>query len=159
MRKAVLEDAAAIHQVLAAAFAGLQGRGYSQQAIEAAIVSPQEVSQRIAQGSHVLVAEVAGQIVGTVTGFEEHQTLHVCSLAVHPAWERRGIARLLMLALEGIASQRRCLKLWLQTARAMTEAIALYRRLGYQQEGYQPSQFYGEDFYMFGKVLEGQAAP
>jgi ribosomal protein S18 acetylase RimI-like enzyme len=59
-----------------------------------------------------------------------------------------------MEALEAIARQRGCHKLWLQTARAMTGAIALYERLGYQQEGYQPRHFHGEDFLLFGKVLE-----
>ncbi len=35
----------------------------------------------------------------------------------------------------------------------------LYERLGYRQEGYQPCQFYGEDFLGFGKVLEGEVEP
>jgi len=156
VRKACPDDAEAIHHVLAAAFCRLRGRGYSDQALEAAIISPEEISRRIVQGGHVLVAQVQGQIVGTATGLEEHRALHVCSAAVYPGWQGRGIARRLMEALADIARQRRCRKLWLQTAWAMTEAIALYRRLGYQQEGYQPSQFYGEDFLVFGKVLEGR---
>ena len=35
----------------------------------------------------------------------------------------------------------------------MSEAISLYEGLGYKQEGYQPCQFYGEDFLLFGKVI------
>jgi len=35
----------------------------------------------------------------------------------------------------------------------------LYERLGYRQEGYQPCQFYGDDFLVFGKVLEGEVEP
>lgn len=154
VREARPDEAEAIQQVLAAAFRGLQGRGYRHQALEAAIISPEEISQRIIQGGHVLVAEAGGQIVGTAAGLEEHEALHVCSVAVHPNWQGRGIARRLMEALEDIARQRGCHKLWLQTAWAMTEAIALYERLGYRQEGYQPRHFYGEDFLMFGKVLE-----
>jgi ribosomal protein S18 acetylase RimI-like enzyme len=105
----------------------------------------------------VLVAQVGGQIVGTATGLEEHEALHVCSLAVYPGNQGRGVARRLMEALEEVARRRGCHKLWLQTAWAMTEAIALYGRLGYRQEGYQPRQFYGEDFIIFGKVLEADA--
>jgi len=154
VRRARPGEAEAIHRVLAAAFRGLQGRGYSRRALEAAIVPAEEIRRRMAQGGHVLVAEAGGQITGTATGLEEHQALHVCSVAVHPEWQGRGIGRQLMEVLEDIARRRGCYKLWLQTAWAMTEAIALYKRLGYQQEGYQPRHFYGEDFLMFGKVLE-----
>ena len=156
IRKARSGEAAAIHRVLNAAFRGLRGRGYNHRALEAAIIPPGAIGQRIAQGDHVLVAETEKRIVGTATGLEEHEALHVCSVAVLPDWQGYGIARRLMEALEDIARQRRCHKLWLQTAWAMTEAIALYERLGYQREGYQPRQFYGEDFVMFGKVLEGK---
>jgi ribosomal protein S18 acetylase RimI-like enzyme len=160
IRKARPDEAEAIHRVLATAFQGLRGRGYSHRALEAAVISPEEIGQREARGGHVLVAEAAGQIVGTVSGLEEHEALHVCSLAVHPDWQGRGIARRLMEALEDIARQQACHKLWLQTAWAMAEAIALYERLDYRQEGYQPCQFYGEDFLMFGKVLKrDQATP
>jgi ribosomal protein S18 acetylase RimI-like enzyme len=153
VRRARPADAEIIHQVLLAAFRGLRGRGYSHQALEAAIVPPEETRRRIAQGAHVLVAEAGGRVVGTATGLEEHEALHVCSVAVHPDSQGQGVARRLMEALENIARQHGCHKLWLQTAWAMTEAIALYKRLGYRQEGYQPCHFYGEDFLMFGKVL------
>jgi SAM-dependent methyltransferase/ribosomal protein S18 acetylase RimI-like enzyme len=153
IRAARPSEAEAIHQVLGAAFRGLRGRGYSRRALEAAIVPPEEIGQRLAQGCHVLVAEAGRQVVGTATGIEEHEALHVCSVAVHPDWQGQRIARRMMEVLEGLARQRGCHKLWLQTAWTMTEAIALYKRLGYQQEGYQPRQFYGEDFFVFGKVL------
>jgi ribosomal protein S18 acetylase RimI-like enzyme len=153
IRAARSSEAEAIHQVLGAAFQGLRGRGYSHRALEAAIVGLEEIGQRLAQGCHVLVAEAGRQVIGTATGIEEHEALHVCSVAVHPDWQGQGIARRMLEMLEGLARQRGCHKLWLQTAWTMTEAIALYKRLGYQQEGYQPRQFYGEDFIVFGKVL------
>jgi len=115
-RKAWPDEAEAIHRVLAAAFRGLRGRGYSHRALDAAVISPREISQRITQGDHVLVAEIGGQVVGTATGLEEHKALHVCSVAVQPAWQGRGIARTLMEALEDIAQLRGCHKLWFQTA-------------------------------------------
>lgn len=154
VRAAHVGDVEAIHRVLAAAFSALRGRGYAHRALEAAILSPATIEERLVRGDHVLVAEEGGHIVGTVTGIEEHEAMHVCSLSVHPAWQGRGIARRLMDALEAVAIQRRHHKLWLQTAWAMTEAIALYRSLGYEQEGYQTRQFYGEDFLVFGKALD-----
>jgi len=59
-----------------------------------------------------------------------------------------------MERLEAIARSLGCHKLFLQTAWAMSEARALYESLGYQQEGYQPRHLYGEDFILYGKVLE-----
>lgn len=158
IRRARASETDAIHRVLTAAFRALQGRGYSHRALEVAIISPQEIGQRISQGGHVLVAEAGKEVIGTATGLEEHEAMHVCSVAVHPGVQGRGVARRLMETLEDIARRRGCHKLWLQTAWAMTEAIALYERLGYRQEGYQPRQFYGEDFYAFGKLLDGDAA-
>jgi ribosomal protein S18 acetylase RimI-like enzyme len=126
IRRADQSDAEAIHRVIEAAFRGLEGRGYSSVAIEAAIITPQEIAERLAEGGYVLVAEMEGQIIGTATGLEEHQSLHVCSVAVHPDYQGRGVARRLMERLEAIARSLGCHKLFLQTAWAMTEAIGLY---------------------------------
>ena len=155
LRRARVDEAQAIHAVIAAAFHGLSGRGYS----EAAILSAEAIGQRLLGGANVLVADAGGAVVGTVTGLVEHQTLRVCSLAVHPHWQGRGVGRRLMEALEDIARQSGCRKLWLQTGWAMAEAIALYRALGYEQEGYQAQQLCGEDFCLFGKVLEDEKRP
>jgi ribosomal protein S18 acetylase RimI-like enzyme len=154
IRRADKSDAEAIHRVIEAAFRRLEGRGYSSLAIGAAIIAPQEIAKRLAEGVYLLVAEVDGEIIGTATGLEEHESLHVCSVAVHPDYQRRGVARRLMECLEAIAHSLGCHKLFLQTAWAMTEAMALYESLGYQREGYQPRHFYGEDFVLYGKVLE-----
>ena len=154
VRRAGSDDAGSIHQVLNRAFRDLRGRDYELRAIEAAIISLEEINHRITCGDHVMVAESDGVVVGTATGLEEHETLHVCSVAVDPAWQEHGIAQMLMEALEDIAQRQGCHKLWLQTAWVMTEAIALYERMGFQQEGYMPCQFYGEDFLVFGKVLK-----
>jgi quercetin dioxygenase-like cupin family protein/ribosomal protein S18 acetylase RimI-like enzyme len=154
IRRAQPEDASAIHKVLKRAFKGLEGRNYSQRAIETAILDPQSIEARMAQeGSHVLVALIEDQIAGTAGGIEEHESLQVSSLAVDPAYQGRGIACRLMEELENLARELRCHKLFLQTAWSMTEAIALYRSMGYKQEGYQPKHFCGEDFLLFGKVL------
>jgi ribosomal protein S18 acetylase RimI-like enzyme len=138
----------------------MRGRGYSHHALEVAILPPEDIRQRIHRGDHVLVAEMGGTISGTATGIEEHETLHVCSVAVDPACWGQGIGRQLMRALEDIAGRQKCRKLWLQTAWSMTEAIGLYERVGFVQEGYQPCQFYGEDFLLFGKILhrDGQSS-
>ena len=156
IRLATADDARDISNILRGAFSLLRGRGYSERALLAAMVPPEFVRERIEQGAHVLVAETDGRIVGTATGIEEHESLHVCSVAVDPVFCGQGIARRLMHELEKIAREEDCYKIFLQTAWSMAEAIALYRKLGYEQEGYQRKHFYGEDFLMFGKLLKGK---
>jgi len=154
LRRAESRDVDKIREVLKQAFRGLEGRGYSAQAIETAIVDAEEIKKRISLGAHVIVAELRNEIVGTVTGFEEHKSMHVCSLAVHPKYQNRGVAHQLMLHLEKTAHQKRCQKLFLCTAWAMKEAIRLYENLGYVKEGYLRNHFYGEDFIIFGKFIK-----
>jgi len=153
LRRAESQDADKINEVLQQAFRGLEGRGYSTQAIETAIVDAEEIKKRISLGAHVIVAEFRNEIVGTVTGFEEHKSMHVCSLAVHPKYQNCGVARQLMLHLEKIAHQKCCQKLFLCTAWAMKEAIRLYESLGFVKEGYLRNHFYGEDFIVFSKLI------
>ena len=153
VRKAGFQDVDGIHEVLKRAFERL-GRGYSSQAIKAAIVDSEEIAKRMRLGGHVLVAEFNNEIVGTVSGFEEHGSMRVCSLAVHPAHQNCGVAHQLMERLEMIGHRKRCYKLFLQTAWAMKEAIQLYESLGYVKEGYLREHFYGEDFLVFSKLIK-----
>jgi ribosomal protein S18 acetylase RimI-like enzyme len=154
IRKAKLHDADKVHEVLRQAFNGLEGRGYSIQAIETAIVDSNEIRRRMRLGGHVLVAELCNEIIGTVTGLEEHKSMHVCSLAVDPKYQNYGVAHKLMNCLERIAHDKGCYKLFLCTAWAMKEAIRLYESLGYVKEGCLHKHFYGEDFMIFSKSIK-----
>lgn len=154
IRRAKLHDAEKIHEVLRQAFKGLEGRGYSTQAIATAIIGADEIRKRMRLGGHVLVAELDDEIIGTVTGLEEHKSMHVCSLAVDPRYQNCGVAHQLMNCLERIAHDKGCYKLFLCTAWAMKEAIRLYESLGYVREGYLGSHFYGEGFIVFSKFIK-----
>ncbi|UCE29998.1 MAG: GNAT family N-acetyltransferase [Candidatus Bathyarchaeota archaeon] len=109
---------------------------------------------RIHSGGNILVAEINNEIVGTVSGLEEHGSMHVCSLAVLPAHQNSGVARRLMERLETVGQEKGCCKLFLHTAWAMKEAIQLYEKLGYMKEGYLREHFYGEDFMVFSKFIK-----
>jgi ribosomal protein S18 acetylase RimI-like enzyme len=154
IRKASKHRADKIHDILKQAFKGLEGRGYSTQAIETAIVDTNEIRKRMHLGGHVLVAELDNEIIGTVTGLEEHKSMYVCSLAVDPKYQNYGVAHKLMNYLERIAHDKGCYKLFLCTAWAMKEAIRLYESLGYVKEGYLHKHFCGEDFIIFGKLIK-----
>jgi ribosomal protein S18 acetylase RimI-like enzyme len=95
-----------------------------------------------ARTRRVLVARRAGRIAGTVQldlampPNQQHRA-EVAKLLVHPSARRRGIARALMVALEGIARAegRSLLTLDTWTGRG---GEALYRSLGYVAAGVIP---------------------
>jgi ribosomal protein S18 acetylase RimI-like enzyme len=153
IRKATLEDAVTIHRVMQAAFSPLVSRGYSKKAVTRTISKPWIIRNRILSASLVLVAEIDNEIIGTVTGFEEHESLRISSLGVHPLHQRQGIGTRLLETLESAAIENGDHKLFLVTAWAMTEAIQLYRLLGYRKEGYLRWHYYGEDLVVFSKYL------
>ena len=81
---------------------------------------------------------VGRQIAGTITlamrGEEREAKPVIHWLAVLPAWRRRGIARLLVNALEAAAWAAGYRDVYLETHVAWTAAAALYARLGYRPD-------------------------
>lgn len=90
----------------------------------------------------VLVARLAGRIVGTVQleldmpPNQQHRAA-VAKLLVHPSFRQRGIARELMMALEEIAHSEKRTLLTLDTVTGCP-AERLYRSLGYVMAGVIP---------------------
>lgn len=82
--------------------------------------------------SVVLKATCGGAIVGSVQGrLDSDGVCHVARLVVDPAFQRRGIARALMVALERSLPQARRFELF--TGHLSEETIRLYRSLGYRE--------------------------
>ena len=57
----------------------------------------------------------------------------VKSMYVAPAFRGRGVSRLLLAELEGIAAHRGCTAVRLDSSRYLTAALALYRNAGYRE--------------------------
>jgi GNAT superfamily N-acetyltransferase len=95
-----------------------------------------------AETRRVVVARRGGRIVGTaqldlaVPPNQRHRA-EVVKLLVHPAARRRGVARALMMALEGIAASEGRTLLTLDTWTGGS-AERLYRSLGYVSAGVIP---------------------
>lgn len=90
----------------------------------------------------LLVARVGGAVIGTAqidlaTPPNQAHRADVSKVLVHPSARRRGVARALMLALEGIASEEGRSLLTLDTVTG-SAAEHLYRGLGYQLAGVIP---------------------
>jgi ribosomal protein S18 acetylase RimI-like enzyme len=81
-----------------------------------------------------LVGVLGGEVIATVmAGYEGHRGW-VNYLAVAPSFRGRGFARALMQHVEHLLRQRGCPKLNLQVRASNPQAIAFYRRIGYERD-------------------------
>jgi N-acetylglutamate synthase-like GNAT family acetyltransferase len=154
IRAAEPNDASGIHEVLKYAFLNLKVENYSRRAIEAAITKPCMIRERIISNQPILVATETARIIGTITGVIQHMSMKIESFAVHPDFQGRDIGKQLLQALEDIAIESGCYKVYLFTAWSMKNAAQLYYQLDYEKEGYLRNHFYGEDLVIFGKYLD-----
>jgi ribosomal protein S18 acetylase RimI-like enzyme len=80
------------------------------------------------------VAEVGGQVVGTVMGGYDGHRGWVYSVAVGAPYRRRGIGGALVRHLEAALAGRGCLKVNLQVRASNAAVVAFYEGLGYGVE-------------------------
>jgi ribosomal-protein-alanine N-acetyltransferase len=94
-----------------------------------------------------LVARVGSEVVGYSGMFRALDDGHITTIAVDPAWQRRGIATRMLLALARAAVDRGCRNLTLEVRMSNSGAQALYQRFGFVpagvRKGYYPET--GED--------------
>jgi ribosomal-protein-alanine N-acetyltransferase len=94
-----------------------------------------------------LVAKVHGTVVGFAGLMVTVDEGHVTTIAVDPAWHRRGIGARLLVALARAAVARGCRGLTLEVRMSNEPAQAMYRRFGFApagvRKGYYPET--GED--------------
>jgi len=104
-----------------------------------------EINQRTSRV--YLVARVGSEVVGYAGMFRAVDDGHITTIAVDPAWQRRGIATRMLLALARAAVDRGCHNLTLEVRMSNSGAQALYQRFGFVpagvRKGYYPET--GED--------------
>jgi len=81
------------------------------------------------------VAKVGGDVVGYAGLMLTGSDGHVTTVAVDPAWHRRGIGARLLLALSEAGIRRGITGLTLEVRMSNTPAQELYRRFGYAPAG------------------------
>lgn len=138
----------ALTALLQRAYAPLAAQGMN---FSAATQDAETTRRRAAEG-HCLVAELSGEIVGTVTvcgpysadeapwtagvpWFRDRDTAHFHQFAVDPGLQRRGLGRRLVQACEQWAHEHGFKRMALDTAEPARALRALYRRLGYAEVG------------------------
>jgi GNAT superfamily N-acetyltransferase len=123
IREASVSDSAEVAEVFNAAFTPL--RSIYRPTDEAAACQ----TERIAEGTRI-VAEFSRRIVGTVQFVNHKKNVHLIGLAVHPEFQRKGVARYLI---EWIVARTPSLgqKVALNTIRE-TGNVPVFERLGFQ---------------------------
>jgi len=91
-----------------------------------------EIRKKLARDPDLfLVAESAGQLVGTVIGGFDGRRGTVYHLAVDPAFRRRGIGTLLMGELEGRLRSKGCIRAYLVVRPENDGAARYYSAIGW----------------------------
>ena len=88
----------------------------------------------------LLVARIDGQVVGALSAYElvkyerERSEFYIYDLAVSEVFRRRGVATALIEALKPIAKAGGGWVIFVQADRVDQPAVALYRKLGLEEE-------------------------
>jgi GNAT superfamily N-acetyltransferase len=129
------EDATAILKCLAAAFQPYK-KDYSSPAFTDTVLTDETVHLRLQQ-MLVLVASVAGNVVGTIAAawHSDRKEAHLRGMAVLPEWHGRGIAAKLLIAIETWLRSRGCQRITLDTTLPLETAMKFYEKHGYRRSG------------------------
>ena len=102
-----------------------------------------------------LVALEEGQVIGYVGSQTVIDESDMMNIAVHPDHRRRGVAQLLVDALENALRERGSKALTLEVRASNNPAIGLYEKLGFVQVGRRPNYYRNpkEDALILRKVL------
>ncbi|MGL4824129.1 MAG: GNAT family acetyltransferase [Plesiomonas shigelloides] len=91
-----------------------------------------DIERKVYAGADLfLVAEVAGEVIGTIMGGYDGHRGWVNYLAVHPDYRGRGIANALVNRVEKKLIARGCPKIHLLVREENQAVISMYEKLGY----------------------------
>ena len=150
IRRADTNDAADILQCLAAAFEPYRAQ-YTPAAYADTVLSNETVHLRLQQ-MHVLIASVAGKVVGTISASMNPEEGHLRGMAVLPEWHGAGVAIKLLAAIKDWLHSRGCKGITLDTTLPLGTAMRFYEKNGYHRSG-KISDFFGMPLVEYMKQL------
>jgi GNAT superfamily N-acetyltransferase len=130
IRAAIPADAVAVREIVDAAY-----RSYIPRIGQPPGPMLDDYAKRIADGQ-VWVLTSADDIVGILVLEESPDSFLLDNIAVAPGQQGKGHGRTLLAFAESQALQRGWNEIRLYTNALMTENIALYRRIGYVEDGH-----------------------
>lgn len=151
IRRANVEDVAAVATLLHAAFASYEAT-YTPEGFAATTPAADELARRLADGP-TWVATRAGVIVGTVSATPRGDALYMRSMAVHPAAQGHGLARALLAQVEDFAIAQGASRIILSTTPFLHDAIRLYERNGFLRNAEGPHTLFGTPLFTMTKPL------
>jgi len=151
VRKARMEDADAILQCLALAFAPFREQ-YTPEGYRDTTLTSETVRQRLQTMALFVAESPAGDIVGTIGGSIHQQSGHLRGMAVLPEWQGRGVAEELLRAVETELQAKGCSQITLNTTRPLQRAMRFYEKHGYRATG-RTKDFFGMPLFEYRKRL------
>jgi len=151
IRRATFEDAAAILECLALAFAPFREQ-YTPEGYRDTTLTAEMLGRRL-QTMTLFVAETSsGEVVGTIGGSTDGAEGHIRGMAVRQEWQGRGVADELLRRVEEALQAEDCSHITLDTTQPLQRAIRFYQRHGYHATG-KVSDFFGMPLFEYVKHL------
>ncbi|MFX0005813.1 MAG: GNAT family N-acetyltransferase [Candidatus Hermodarchaeota archaeon] len=153
IRKAKLEDAKSIHEILLAAFKEFR-MYYSREGFDDTVLSEKAVLTRMKEMSIYVANDDNNNIIGTI-GWQKisNEEGHIRGMAVHPKWQgKNSPAASLLKAVENDAISNECRFLTLDTTEVLKRAGNFYKKHGFKLTG-KIGDFFGSKIYQYIKYL------
>ena len=142
IRPAGTGDAAAILQCLRAAFEPYRSQ-YTPQAYLDTVMTLETLLQRLTAMTVLVAIDTQDQVVGTIGGAAVSSSEgHLRGMAVPPEGHGRGIAQLLLEAMEKHLLAKGCTHISLDTTKPLQRAMRFYEKNGFRRTG-KVSDFFG----------------
>lgn len=155
IRIAVESDAGPIALVLSEAFAEYRSQ-YTQTAFDATCPSIEVILKRMSEGP-VWVAELDGEVAGTVAAVSKGDNLYIRGMAILPPARGQAIGRLLLETVEQHALNHGHQRITLSTTPFLSRAIRLYESFGFRRIENGPQDLFGTPLFTMEKELTGRA--
>jgi ribosomal protein S18 acetylase RimI-like enzyme len=152
IRKAQPQDAAAIAECLASAFAPFQSQ-YTSGAFADTVLNTEGVRSRMTQMTVYVAVASGGEIIGTVACAVVDRVGHLRGMAVRPEWQGHAIAEQLLRVAENEMRAAGCHRITLDTTLPLERAIRFYERNGYRPSG-NISDFFGMPLHEYVKAFD-----
>jgi ribosomal protein S18 acetylase RimI-like enzyme len=152
VRKAGSQDAAAIAECLAAAFAPFRAQ-YTAGAFADTVPDASAVLDRMAYMTVYIAVTATTEVAGTIACSVAHQVGHLRGMAVRPEWQGHNIAQQLLCEAENHLRAAGCRRITLDTTTPLERAIRFYERNRYVPTG-RISDFFGMPLHEYSKQLD-----
>jgi GNAT superfamily N-acetyltransferase len=124
---------------------------YTPDGFAATAITGEQIVARIGEGP-VWVAVRVEEIVGTVSGVANAESLYIRGMAVLPAARGERIGALLLTQIEEFARIRGFSRLFLSTTPFLDQAIRLYERFGFRRTSEGPDELFGTPLFTMEKL-------